>query len=156
MLDLYTDVLLDESGYRNFRRHGAKFERACEGLVVVGHTECGGANACYAAVKRAEEGQGPAVAEPHLPVDAPLNKWLAPLTSLAGSLKLGTVPSEVAVPALVEENVRVQVEHICNTSVIQDAWAKKEGKPVWVHGWVFDIANGKIKDLEISRGPSIH
>jgi carbonic anhydrase len=49
---------------------------------------------------------------------------------------------------LVELNVREQVYNVCKTSIIQDSW-RKRGLPQ-VHGWVYDIANGKIKDLNVN------
>lgn len=49
---------------------------------------------------------------------------------------------------LVELNVIEQVRNVCKTSIIQNAW--KLQKHPHVHGWVDDISNGLIKDLEIS------
>lgn len=45
----------------------------------------------------------------------------------------------------VELNVLEQVLNVCKTSTIQKAW--EENQLPHVHGWVYDIANGKIKDL---------
>ncbi len=49
---------------------------------------------------------------------------------------------------LVELNVIEQAYDLGKTSIIQNAWQKR-GAP-HVHGWVYDIANGLIKDLEVS------
>ncbi len=49
---------------------------------------------------------------------------------------------------LVELNVIEQVLNLCKTSTIQNAW--KERNYPHIHGWVYDIANGVIKDLEVS------
>jgi carbonic anhydrase len=125
-------------------------------VVVVGHTECGGAAACFAAASSADYVPGEAFAiDSGLPADAPLNKWLAPLTELASSLQLSTAPREEALPILVEENVKAQVENVCKSEIIQNAWQKKsrKGKDVFVHGWVYDIGEGKLKDLGVSCGP---
>ena len=46
---------------------------------------------------------------------------------------------------LCELNVKEQVKNICNTSIIQKAW--KQGKDVSVHGWIYSIKNGILKDL---------
>ena len=35
-----------------------------------------------------------------------------------------------------------------------DSESNVSKKQVWVHGWVYDVASGRIKDLGISRGPS--
>ncbi|MTI39163.1 carbonate dehydratase [Fulvivirga lutimaris] len=48
----------------------------------------------------------------------------------------------------VELNVQEQVFDLCKTATVQNAW--RNGKPLQVHGWVYDIGNGIIKDLEVS------
>jgi carbonic anhydrase len=47
----------------------------------------------------------------------------------------------------VELHVIEQVLNVCKTSTIQKAW--REGLHPRVHGWVYDLSNGKIKDLEV-------
>jgi carbonic anhydrase len=47
---------------------------------------------------------------------------------------------------LVELNVRQQVLNVCHTTIVQGAWT--QGQPLWVHGWVYDLATGKLKDLD--------
>ena len=47
---------------------------------------------------------------------------------------------------LVELNVRTQVMNICHTTIVQDAWAKNQR--LWVHGWVYDMPTGNLKDLD--------
>lgn len=49
---------------------------------------------------------------------------------------------------LVELNVREQVYNVCKTSIIQDSWRKRQLPHV--HGWVYDIANGYIKDINVN------
>ncbi len=48
----------------------------------------------------------------------------------------------------VELNVVEQVFDLTNTSIIQNAWSN--GQPLHVHGWVYDIHDGIIKDLEVT------
>lgn len=48
----------------------------------------------------------------------------------------------------VELNVFEQVYDLAKTSIIQNAWAKKQD--IHLHGWVYGINNGVIKDLEIT------
>ncbi|KAF9485103.1 carbonic anhydrase, partial [Pholiota conissans] len=71
--------------------------------------------------------------------------------------------------ALVEENVKVGVSRIAASSVISNHYAalaalaseggekrRAEGGPitdVFIHGWVYDIENGEVRDLGISVGP---
>jgi carbonic anhydrase len=48
----------------------------------------------------------------------------------------------------VELNVMEQVHDLCKTSIVQNAWKNKQ--PLHVHGWVYDIHDGIIKDLNVS------
>lgn len=48
----------------------------------------------------------------------------------------------------VELNVMEQVYDLCKTTIVQNAW--KIEQPLAVHGWVYDVADGVIKDLEVS------
>jgi len=51
---------------------------------------------------------------------------------------------------LVELNVQEQVFDLTKTSIIQNAW--DNGKFLQVHGIVYDIANGILKDLDVTVG----
>lgn len=46
---------------------------------------------------------------------------------------------------LVELNVLQQVRNVCHTTIVQAAWAA--GQTVCVHGWVYDLVTGTLKDL---------
>lgn len=50
--------------------------------------------------------------------------------------------------AFAEYNVIEQVFDLSQTSIIQNSWTKRGGP--WVHGWIYDINNGLIKDLNVS------
>ena len=52
---------------------------------------------------------------------------------------------EVRSQRLVELNVFQQVMNICHTTIVQNAWARKQS--LSVHGWVYDMETGKLKDL---------
>lgn len=65
-----------------------------------------------------------------------------------------------ALRILVEENVKVQVENVAANPVMTNAWAQyaKEGdsgkqKKVFVHGWVYGLEDGRLRDLGVSHGP---
>ncbi|KAF7304956.1 Glycoside hydrolase family 16 protein [Mycena kentingensis (nom. inval.)] len=122
-----------------------------EHVVIVGHSECGGAAACFGAAHSSafSETATDLVIDPSLPADAPLNQWLTPLTKLVASLKLSSVSKAEALPVIVEENVKKQVENLSKASTIVNAWAhkSKQGKDVWIHGWVYDLAQGQLRDL---------
>ena len=49
---------------------------------------------------------------------------------------------------LTEINIIEQVYNLCETSIIQNAW-EKHNRP-HVHGWVYDVGNGLIKDLGVT------
>jgi carbonic anhydrase len=48
----------------------------------------------------------------------------------------------------IELNVIEQVYHLCKTSIIQNAWQKRQAP--YVHGWVYNVADGIIKDLDVT------
>ena len=51
---------------------------------------------------------------------------------------------------LVELNVVEQVLDLAKTSIVQNAW--KGDKPLWLHGWVYSLDNGLVKDLDVNYG----
>jgi carbonic anhydrase len=112
-------------------------------VLVVGHTNCGGAAACLKAVTGSTPPPEPTT---------PLARWLAPLTALAGTLDLQDVPSSEAMTKIVEASVRVQVANVAGTAPVQEAWAGGK-KNLWVHGLVYELETGTLKDLSVTRGP---
>ncbi len=52
------------------------------------------------------------------------------------------------VDALCELNVLEQSLNVCQTTMVQDAWER--GQEVVVHGWVYGLRNGHIKDMHMS------
>ena len=46
---------------------------------------------------------------------------------------------------LCELNIAEQVENVCRTTVVRDAWAR--GQTLSVHGWVYDLRDGLLRDL---------
>lgn len=50
----------------------------------------------------------------------------------------------------VELNVQEQVMDLAKTSIVQNAW--KHGRNLWIHGWVYSIRNGLVKDLNVNFG----
>lgn len=47
---------------------------------------------------------------------------------------------------LVELNVMEQVHNLAKTTIVQKAWKNRK---LQVHGWVYGLNNGRIKDLEV-------
>ena len=48
----------------------------------------------------------------------------------------------------VEVNVQEQVLDLAKTSIIQTAWSNNQ--QIEIHGWVYDVKDGIVKDLEIT------
>jgi carbonic anhydrase len=48
---------------------------------------------------------------------------------------------------LVELNVAQQVHNVCRTTIVQQAWANHQ--PLNIHGWVYDLESGLLKDLDL-------
>jgi carbonic anhydrase len=124
-------------------------------VIIVGHSKCGGAAACLGAAQAPNfNPKDPIITLDGEPADSPLNRWLEPLTLLAYSLQLPD-NGDKSLETVVIENVKAQVENLANTETISKAWT--EGTPkkqkVFIHGWVYDLGTGLLKDLEISRGP---
>jgi len=46
---------------------------------------------------------------------------------------------------LCELNVIEQAVNVCQTTVVQEAWAR--GQAVTVHGWIYSLADGRLRDL---------
>jgi carbonic anhydrase len=106
-------------------------------IIVCGHYGCGG-------VRRALEGMG----------DALVDHWLAPIVHLKEreSARFETLKSmEERVDLLCELNVEMQVARVAATPIIQTAW--RDERPVRIHGWIYGLKNGLIRDLGVTRVP---
>jgi carbonic anhydrase len=49
---------------------------------------------------------------------------------------------------LCELNVTEQVVNVCQTTIVQDAWER--GQPLAVHGWVYGLKDGLLRDLDMT------
>jgi carbonic anhydrase len=59
--------------------------------------------------------------------------------------ELAALPQERAVDRLCELNVIEQARHVCETTIVQDAWTR--GAPVTVHGWIYGLRDGRLRQL---------
>lgn len=102
-----------------------------EHVIVCGHYGCGGIQAAC------ESGQ-------HGLVD----NWLRHIRDMIhqekDKIEKITDP-EKKHQLTVELNVIHQVKNVCHTSIVQNTWLK--GQKLCVHGWVYDITTGLLKDL---------
>jgi carbonic anhydrase len=100
-------------------------------IMVVGHYGCSGVRA---ALGRDRLG----LVENWLRhVQDVRNKYPDALSALAGAA--------ARVDRLCELNVIEQVANVCETSILRDAWER--GQAVSVHGWIYGIADGLLRDL---------
>jgi carbonic anhydrase len=77
-----------------------------------------------------------------------IDNWLRKIKDVYAANKeaLDSEPDqEKRLNLLCEINVRQQVLNICHTSIVQNAW--REGRELAVHGWIYAIADGLLKDL---------
>ncbi len=108
-------------------------------IMVVGHYGCGGVAAAIDGKRRGL-----------------VDHWLHPIREIynhhRGQLDamsdLGT-----RLNRLCELNVVRQVENVASDVFVQDAWTR--GQALCVHGWVYSLADGLIKDLDVTvAGPN--
>ena len=76
-----------------------------------------------------------------------VDHWLSGLRDLWEERRAQMVgfSDEEALKRFCEINVRQQVRTLCRTTVIKQAWAR--GQALDVHGWIYGIDNGLLKDL---------
>lgn len=79
--------------------------------------------------------------------EGPVDDWLDDMRELydANRDTLGNLDPVEAQARMCEMNVKLRVQTIGQTSVLQDTWAS--GQAVDVHGWIYDLQDGLIKDL---------
>ncbi|MBA4343591.1 MAG: carbonate dehydratase [Methylibium sp.] len=102
-------------------------------IIVVGHSNCGGVKA---ALLDARTGL--------------VDNWLRHVQDVRNHHAewLDSLAPEQRVNALCELNVLEQARNACQTTVVQDAWAR--GQEIVVHGWVYGLHNGLLEDLRIT------
>ena len=60
------------------------------------------------------------------------------------------IPTPKRQDRLCELNVIEQVVNVCETTIVQDAWAR--GQELTVHGWAYRLETGLVNDLGMSSG----
>jgi len=102
-------------------------------IIIVGHSGCGGV--------------GAALADTRVGL---ADNWIRHVQDVRNRHRawLDSVPQERRVDALCELNVIEQALNACQTTVVQDAWAR--GQELVVHGWFYGLSNGLLQDLKIT------
>ncbi|BEJ15378.1 hypothetical protein CspHIS471_0411450 [Cutaneotrichosporon sp. HIS471] len=109
-------------------------------IIVAGHSNCVG---CQTALR--------ASSLPPVPETQAIQRYLKPLTVLARAM--ATEDGPPSLDLLVEENVQQQVRNLLASQVVQDDWKRRADYGVTVHGWVYQLENGTVRDLGVSQGP---
>ena len=107
-------------------------------VIVCGHYGCGGIKA--------------ALSHKHLGL---INKWLRNIKDVyrMNHRELEALTDEdLRWRRLVELNVIEQVNHLAETSIVQQSW-KRTGAPL-LHGWVYDLQTGLLKELALMNAES--
>ncbi|NOT89896.1 MAG: carbonate dehydratase [Lysobacter sp.] len=102
-----------------------------EHILIVGHYGCSGVHASLT-------GSRVGLAD----------NWLRHVGDVAQkhAALLDTVePGSMRHARLCELNVIEQVTNVCQTTVVQDAWARDQ--PLTVHGWIYGLHDGKVRQL---------
>ena len=107
-------------------------------IIVCGHYGCGGVKA---ALGSAQLGL--------------CDNWLRHIRDVREKHQalLKTISNEEArLNRLCELNVIEQVANVCHTTLVQSAWQR--GQPLSVHGWIYGLQDGVLRDLETTMsGP---
>lgn len=109
-------------------------------IIVCGHYGCGGVKAAFEDTR-----------------NGVIDHWLEPVRKtyrqVAPRIDAIVDPAD-RVNALCECNVEAQVANIADTTIVRDAWAA--GQDVAVHGWIYGLADGLLRDLDVSaRRPEL-
>ena len=102
-----------------------------EHVIVCGHYGCGGVRA---ASSRSSLGL--------------IDNWLRHVQDVRdrhGDLVERVDSEEARVDRLCELNVIEQALHVCQTTIVQDGWTA--GQQLAVHGWIYDLRDGLLRDL---------
>lgn len=102
-----------------------------EHVIVCGHYGCGGVKA--------------AMEDHHLGL---VDNWLRNIRDVYSHNKneLDKIEDQkIRHNRLVELSVIQQVLNVCHTTIVQEAWYQE--KVLFIHGWVYDLESGGLKDL---------
>ena len=106
-------------------------------IIVCGHYGCGGIRAAMGS-----ENNGL------------VDHWLRHIKDVArfNEKKLESLSADDKHDRLCELNVQEQVTNASNTTIVKHAW--KNGADLTIHGWIYNLENGILKDLNMSISSS--
>jgi carbonic anhydrase len=103
-------------------------------VIVVGHYDCGGVRAAF---ENADNGM--------------IDNWLRNIKDVQhrNQDRMNRLDSDAEkLSLLCELNVMSQVSNVCHTTIAQNAWDR--GQTLEVHGWIYSLKDGLLKDLKCS------
>lgn len=102
-------------------------------VIVCGHYGCGGVRAALG----------------HETLGL-IDNWLRALKALhhQNLPRFAELSAEQQVNLLCELNVQRQVRNVCHTTIVQSAW--RRGQSLAVHGWIYGLTDGLVKDLMVT------
>ena len=106
-----------------------------EHIIVCGHYGCGGVEA---ALNNLQLGI--------------IDNWLQNIKDIQQrhASRFENLSHQEKSDLLCELNVIEQANNVSETTIVQQAWGR--GQKLFVHGWIYSIADGLIRDLQVSRG----
>ena len=109
---------------------------AVKHVIVCGHYGCGGVDAALEGTRHGL-----------------IDNWLRHVMDVAEkhALEIASVPEAQRLNRLCELNVIEQVVNVCQTTIVEDAWARDQD--LTVHGLIYGLQDGLLRDLGVSRGP---
>ncbi len=103
-------------------------------VIVCGHYGCGGVRAVLDGSR-----------------NGLVDHWLAPVHDVfqQHQKELSLLPGDEArVDRVCELNVLMQVQNVCASPILRAAWKRKQ--PIAVHGWIYRLTDGRLRDLKCS------
>jgi carbonic anhydrase len=78
-----------------------------------------------------------------------IDNWLRHVADVADDhrAELDLLSPDARVDRLCELNVMRQVENVCQTTIVEEAWAR--GQDLTVHGLVYGLGDGLLRDLGV-------
>lgn len=60
---------------------------------------------------------------------------------------LEKLPKAKALPIATRENIKLQIRNLFKSDMVRRA--EERGRPIYIHGWLYDLKNGRLEDLQV-------
>lgn len=105
-------------------------------VIVCGHYGCGGVKAAL-----------------HEHRHGLIDNWLRHIQDVAEKYDTAlkrTTDEEQKLAMLCELNVIEQTINVCQTTIVQEAWAREQ--ELYIHGWIYGLQDGLLRDMQVTIG----